>query len=106
MLSHRCIIGLLDLLTPPDMNHFDDLFIVFEFVDTDLERLIKSKQYFENIHVQYMMYQVLLSLRYCHTSHILHRDIKPGSLTLSKTFLSSQILLCELKMFSILFLRW
>jgi serine/threonine protein kinase len=69
VLSHQNIIKLLDILTPPDINNFDELCLVFEFVDTDLEKLFKSRQYFQLLHVQYMVYQILLGLRFCHSAH-------------------------------------
>ena len=35
------------MLTPPDLTNFNDLYIIFEFVDTDMEKLIRSAQFFQ-----------------------------------------------------------
>ena len=83
-LDHRCIVPIFDLLMPTNINDFNDLYVVFEFVDTDLEKLIKSDQFFENVHIQYMAYQLCLGLRYTHSAHVLHRDIKPANVLVNQ----------------------
>ena len=37
----------------------------------------------EDIHKQYVIYQLLKSLHYMHTAELLHRDIKPSNLLLN-----------------------
>jgi mitogen-activated protein kinase 1/3 len=83
-LDHRCIVPIFDLLMPTNLSDFNDLYVVFEFVDTDLEKLIKSDQFFENVHIQYMAYQLCLGLRYTHSAHVLHRDIKPANVLVNQ----------------------
>ena len=71
MLQHDNVIHFYHLLPPPNINDFNDLSIVFEFVDTDLQKLIHSNQHFTNLHIQYFMYQLccgiaLRTLRWRH----------------------------------------
>ena len=48
------------------------------------ERLIRSAQFFQTLHIQYMMYQILLGIRCCHSGHIIHRDIKPANILVNE----------------------
>lgn len=97
-MHHRCLISVLDVLMPQDFNNFSDLYVVCDYVDTDLERLVKSNQFFENVHIQYMTYQILLGLRYVHSAHIIHRDIKPANILVNQD--------CSLKICDFGLARW
>lgn len=55
--SHENIIGLVDIL-PPHTTPWDDLYIVTDLMETDLHRIIYSKQSLSIDHVQYFVYQV------------------------------------------------
>ena len=62
----------------------DDLYLVFEFVDTDMHKLIASPQYISNLHVKTFIYQILLGLKYVHSARVIHRDMKPANLLLTE----------------------
>ena len=68
--GHSCVIQLVDVVQPrsSDLKHFNDLYLVFEYVDTDLYKLIMSPQYLTTEHIQTFLYQMLVGLKYIHSS--------------------------------------
>jgi serine/threonine protein kinase len=79
--SHENIITILDIMTyPPDRLDFDDIYIVTNLMESDLERIIRSKQALTDQHFQYFLYQILRALKYIHSGNVLHRDLKPSNL--------------------------
>jgi len=82
--SHEAIIDVKYVIPPDDIVKFDSLCIVFEFVDTDLAKLIASKQYFTTLHVEHMLHQLLLGLKFMHSANVAHRDIKPANILVSE----------------------
>jgi len=83
MLSHHNVIGYRGLLCPSIPATFNSLLIVFEFVDTDLAKLLASDQPITNQHVQYFLYQLLCGIHYIHSASIIHRDIKPANVLIN-----------------------
>jgi len=83
MLSHHNVIGYRGLLLPSIPATFNSLLIVFEFVDTDLAKLLASDQPITNQHVQYFLYQLLCGIHYIHSANIIHRDIKPANVLIN-----------------------
>ena len=73
--GHECIIQLLDVGQPPteDLEDFHDLYLVFEYVDTDLYKLIMSPQYLSTEHIQTFLYQMLCGLKFIHSANVIHR---------------------------------
>jgi len=82
--DHEAIVDLLDILPPEEPSTFNCLYLVFEFVDTDLHHLIGTEQYFSALHCQYMLYQILLALKYMHTGKLVHRDLKPANILINE----------------------
>lgn len=79
-MDHENIIAIKDIVRPPKREGFNDVYIVYELMDTDLHQIIRSDQPLNDDHCQYFLYQLLRGLKYVHSANVLHRDLKPGNL--------------------------
>eukprot|EP00691_Histiona_aroides_P001844 EC852404.1.p1 GENE.EC852404.1~~EC852404.1.p1 ORF type:complete len:163 (+),score=49.02 EC852404.1:176-664(+) len=59
---HENVISLKDVMRPLSRSTFREFYFVTELMDTDLHRVIRSKQRLSEEHVQYFIYQILRGL--------------------------------------------
>jgi serine/threonine protein kinase len=61
------------------------LFLVFEFVDKDLKKYMEATQGDLTMEtIKSYTYQLLAGLEYCHVRGVMHRDLKPQNILISK----------------------
>lgn len=82
-MDHENIVAIRDIIRPPTRENFNDVYIVYELMDTDLHQIIRSNQPLTEDHCQYFLYQLLRGLKYIHSANVLHRDLKPSNLLLN-----------------------
>jgi serine/threonine protein kinase len=80
LLSHENIIQLKTIQKPEDKDKFNEIYAVFDEMETDLGSIIKSQQELSIAHIQFFLYQILRGMKYVHSAGILHRDLKPRNL--------------------------
>lgn len=88
--NHENVIKVLDLFTPQPHDNFSDVYIVSDLMETDLHRVIYSRQQLTNEHIQFFLYQMMCGLKYIHSAAVLHRDLKPSNILLNAN--------CDLKL--------
>lgn len=86
-LKHENVMSALDILQPPHIDYFQELYVITELMQSDLHRIIVSTQPLTSDHVKIFLYQTLRGLKYLHSARILHRDIKPGNLLVNSNCL-------------------
>jgi len=79
MKGHEHIVTLTNVLKADNDR---DIYLVFEFMETDLHAAIRAN-ILQDIHKQYIMWQSLKALKYMHSAKLLHRDMKPSNLLLN-----------------------
>ena len=91
-LNHPAIIKLLDVEKPKDISNFNDIYFASEYMDTDLHKVIYSKQPLSDSHYQYFIYQLIAGVHYLHSANVIHRDLKPSNILVNK---DCQIKICD-----------
>lgn len=79
-LDHENIIKLYDVSTATI-----PIFLSYEYVDTDLRRILKVHKKLKLNLVKSLAYQLFLGVSFLHSHRIIHRDIKPDNILISKT---------------------
>lgn len=83
--DHENIISLLDVVKPHEgRTGFEDIYIITDLMETDMHRVVYSRQELSDEHIQYFVYQLLRGILNMHSALVIHRDLKPSNLLLNK----------------------
>jgi mitogen-activated protein kinase 1/3 len=83
-LSHGNLVNIIEIIEPTDLKTFDTLYVVLEYAQSDLKKLLKSPIHLELIHIQTLIYGILCGLKYIHSAEVLHRDLKPANVLINE----------------------
>ena len=87
--DHDNIVTLLDVSKPENKLNYNDVYVITDLMETDLHRVIYSRQELTDEHIQYFIYQILRGTLYFHSANVIHRDLKPANILANKN--------CDLK---------
>lgn len=82
-LNHPNIVKIKDVVIPKSSEHFNNVYIVMEYAESDLKKLTKSPTYLDSSQVRFLMYQAICGCRYMHSAYVMHRDIKPANILIN-----------------------
>ena len=83
-MRHPYVVNLLDIIEPSDRDEFDILYIVLEYAESDLKKVIKSAIHLQIAHIKTVVYNLLCAVRYIHSADVLHRDLKPANVLINE----------------------
>nr|CAH8869946.1 unnamed protein product [Trichobilharzia regenti] len=87
--QHPNIIRLLNVIRAENDK---DIYLVFEYMETDLHNCIKKGGMLKDIHRVFIFYQLLRAVKYIHSGNVIHRDLKPSNVLLNSDCL---VKLCD-----------
>ena len=93
--NHDNIIPLLDIQKPDNKTGYNDVYIITELMETDLHRVIYSRQELSDEHIQYFIYQILRGVLFLHSAGVVHRDWRPANILANK---NCDLKICDLGM--------
>jgi serine/threonine protein kinase len=81
MPNNQHVTKIYDVIASGESNGDTYLFIVMEFVQTDMKKVFQSipELNFSEDHMISILYSMLCSMNFMHSANIIHRDIKPAN---------------------------
>lgn len=70
LLHHPDIVDIENILLPPSIREFKDIYLVFELMDSDLHHVLEADEDIPSEHQRFFLYQLLRGLKYMHTGYI------------------------------------
>lgn len=78
-LDHGHVVKLFDVLVPQRLSTFDEISFVMEQCDSDMKKLVRTPVQLSALHVNTLLYNLLVGCEYLHCAGIYHRDLKPAN---------------------------
>lgn len=88
-MRHDNILAITDIDEPEKYNVYNDVYLMTELMDTDLNKLLRSKHPLLDAQRKFFTYQIFRALKYIHSANILHRDLKPANVLVSENVSSN-----------------
>ncbi|UJR33747.1 hypothetical protein I4U23_021174 [Adineta vaga] len=83
-LNHPDAQQILNVFTPEsDIDSFQTFYMVLNYADYDLHRVIRSNAFTED-HIKQIIYSLLRGLKFMHSAGVIHRDLKPTNIGIDR----------------------
>ena len=82
--KHPFVVNLIDVVIHGDLADFSEIYLIMEFCESDLRKLLKSSLWLEQEHVEIILWNLLHALKHLHKSKVLHRDLKPANILINE----------------------
>lgn len=70
LLRHPDIVEIKHIMLPPSRREFQDIYVVFELMESDLHQVIRANDDLTPEHYQFFLYQLLRALKYIHAGKL------------------------------------
>ena len=89
ILKHENVVKIRTIILPKSRADFQDIYIVFELMDTDLASFFRTDGQLIDSHHKFFLHQILLGLKCIHSANVVHRNLQPHNLLIYRN--------CDLK---------
>jgi len=85
-------VKLYDMIIPNKKDSFDEVYIVMEYADADLLKLLRHGVYLKMKHIEVVTWNLFDGVNYLHRKGIMHRDLKPANILVN---LACTVKICD-----------
>lgn len=78
-LQHNNVVKIIEIVVPTNLRDFNEIYIVMELADSDLKKLCKQDVTLTPLHINTILYNLFLGIKFIHSAGIYHRDLKPAN---------------------------
>eukprot|EP00397_Hematodinium_sp_SG-2012_P009233 GEMP01009310.1.p1 GENE.GEMP01009310.1~~GEMP01009310.1.p1 ORF type:complete len:421 (+),score=83.14 GEMP01009310.1:23-1264(+) len=90
-LDNTNIVKLYDLIIPQTKD-FDEMYMVMEYADADLLKLLRHGIFLKRKHIEVIAWNMFDGMEYLHRVGIMHRDLKPANILVN---LACTVKICD-----------
>jgi len=91
-LNHECIVKVKEILMPPNPDTFDVIYVVMEYAQGDLKKIMKSGMNLEIVHIKNILYNLICAIKFMSDCKVIHRDIKSANILINE---NCSVRLCD-----------
>jgi mitogen-activated protein kinase 1/3 len=83
-ISHPSIVKIVEILEPRDHQNFNTIYVVMEYMESDLKKIIRSPINLDLLHVSTILFRLCQAVKHLHDLSVIHRDLKPANVLIKE----------------------